>query len=39
VPQNQQLWFDDLDLKIIAIVFWFVFQNQAGYGLLVAPQN
>jgi hypothetical protein len=38
-PQNQQLWFDDLCLKIIATIFWFGPQNQAGYDLSVAPQN
>jgi hypothetical protein len=39
VPQNQQLWFGDLDLKITATVSWFGPQNQAGFGLSVAPQN
>jgi hypothetical protein len=38
-PQNRQLWFDDLGLKITAMVSWFGPQNQAGFGLLVAPQN
>jgi hypothetical protein len=38
-PQNRQLRFDDLDLKITATVSWFGPQNQTGYGLLVAPQN
>jgi hypothetical protein len=38
-PQNRQLWFGDLDLKITATVFWFRPQNQVGFGLLVAPQN
>jgi hypothetical protein len=38
-PQNQQLRFGDLCLKIIAIASWFVPQNQAGYSLSVAPQN
>jgi hypothetical protein len=37
--QNQQLRFDDLYLKIIAMASWFVPQNQAGYGLSIAPQN
>jgi hypothetical protein len=37
--QNRQLRFGDLVLKITAIVFWFGPQNQAGYGLSVAPQN
>jgi hypothetical protein len=39
VPQNYQLRLDDLDLKITATVFRFVFQNQAGYGLSVVTQN
>jgi hypothetical protein len=38
-PQNRQLWFSDLDLKITAMVSWCVRQNQAGYGLSVVPQN
>jgi hypothetical protein len=38
-PQNRQLRFDDLGLKIIVTVSWFVPQNQAGFILLVAPQN
>jgi hypothetical protein len=38
-PQNRQFWFGDLGLKIIATVSWFGPQNQAGFGLLVAPQN
>jgi hypothetical protein len=38
-PENWQLQFGDLDLKITATVSWFGPQNQAGYGLLVAPQN
>jgi hypothetical protein len=37
--QNRQLWFGDLGLKITATVSWFEFQNQAGFGLSVAPQN
>jgi hypothetical protein len=32
-------WFGDLGLQITAMVFWFVPQYQAGYGLSVAPQN
>jgi hypothetical protein len=28
VPQNRQLWFGDLGLKIITMVFWFGPQNQ-----------
>jgi hypothetical protein len=31
--------FGDLCLKIIATVSWFGPQNQADYGLLIAPQN
>jgi hypothetical protein len=38
-PQNRQLRFDDLGLKITATVSCFGTQNQAGYGLSVAPQN
>jgi hypothetical protein len=38
-PQNRQLWFDDLGLKIIATVSWFGPQNHAGFGLSIAPQN
>jgi hypothetical protein len=38
-PQNRQLWFDDLGLKITATVSWFEHQNQVGIGLSVAPQN
>jgi hypothetical protein len=38
-PQNQQLWFSDLGLKITAMVSWFGPQNQAGFGLSVEPQN
>jgi hypothetical protein len=38
-PQNRQLRFGDLGLKITVIVFWFGPQNQAGDGLSVAPQN
>jgi hypothetical protein len=37
--QNLQLWFGDLNLKIITMVSWFGLQNQAGFGLSVAPQN
>jgi hypothetical protein len=37
--QNRHLWFGDLGLKITAMVSWFGPQNQAGFGLLVAPQN
>jgi hypothetical protein len=38
-PQNQQLWFGDLGLKITATVSWFGPQNLAGFGLSVVPQN
>jgi hypothetical protein len=31
--------FGDLGLKITAMVSWFGPQNQAGFGLSVAPQN
>jgi hypothetical protein len=38
-PQYRQLWFGDLGLKITATVSSFGPQNQAGFGLSVAPQN
>jgi hypothetical protein len=38
-PQNRQLGFDDLVLKITTIISWFGPRNLAGFGLLVAPQN
>jgi hypothetical protein len=38
-PQNQQLRFSDLGLKITTMVSWFETQNQIGFGLSVAPQN
>jgi hypothetical protein len=38
-PQNQQLRFGDLGLKITAMVFWFGPQNQVDDGLSVASQN
>jgi hypothetical protein len=38
-PQNQQLWFIDLDLKITAMFSWFGTQNQLGDDFSVAPQN
>jgi hypothetical protein len=38
-PQNRQLWFDDLDLKINVTVSWFWPQSQADFGLSVVPQN
>jgi hypothetical protein len=31
--------FDDLDLKISMMVSWFWPQNQACFGLSIAPQN
>jgi hypothetical protein len=37
--QNRQLWFGDLGLKITTTVLCFGPQNQAGFDLLVAPQN
>jgi hypothetical protein len=38
-PQNRQLWFGDLGLKITTTVSWFGPQNQVGFGLSVALQN
>jgi hypothetical protein len=38
-PQNRQLWFSDLCLKITTTVSWFVPQNLADDGLSVAPKN
>jgi hypothetical protein len=38
-PQNQQLRFDDLCIKIKATVSWFGHQNQTGFGLSIASQN
>jgi hypothetical protein len=38
-PQNWQIPFGDLGLKITATVSWFMPQNQAVYGLSIAPQN
>jgi hypothetical protein len=38
-PQNQQLRFGDLGLKITATVSYFRPQNHAGFGLSIAPQN
>jgi hypothetical protein len=38
-PQNRQLRFGDLCLKITATVSWFVPQNQADDGLSVAQKN
>jgi hypothetical protein len=38
-PQNRQLQFGDLDLKITVMVSWFRPQNQVGDGLSVVPQS
>jgi hypothetical protein len=38
-PQNQQLRFNDLCIKITATVSWFEPQNHAGFSFSVAPQN
>jgi hypothetical protein len=38
-PQNRQLQFGDLGLKITAVISWFGPQNQACFGLSVVPQN
>jgi hypothetical protein len=38
-PQNWQLQFGDLGLKITAMVSWFGPQNKVGYGVSVIPQN
>jgi hypothetical protein len=38
-PQNRQLRFDGLGLKITMTVSWFEPQNQASYNLSVVPQN
>jgi hypothetical protein len=38
-PQNRQLRFGDLVLKITIAVSWFVPQNKEGYSLSVAPEN
>jgi hypothetical protein len=38
-PQNRQLRFGDLGLKIITTVPCFGPQNQEGFSLSVAPQN
>jgi hypothetical protein len=38
-PQNKQLRFGDLCLKITVTISWFRHQNHAGYDLLVAPEN
>jgi hypothetical protein len=39
VPQNWQLWFGDLGIKITATVSCFEPQDQVGFGLSVAAQN
>jgi hypothetical protein len=38
-PQNRQLQFGDLGIKITVMVSWFGPQNQADFGLSIAPQN
>jgi hypothetical protein len=38
-PQNRQLQFGDLSLKITTMVSWIGPQNQAGLGFSVASQN
>jgi hypothetical protein len=38
-PQNRQLWFGDLGLKITTTISWFEPQNKADFSLLVAPPN
>jgi hypothetical protein len=38
-PQNRQLRFGDLSLKITATTSWFGSQNQADFVLSVASQN
>jgi hypothetical protein len=38
-PQNQQLRFANLGLKITMTVSWFDPQNQADFSLSVASQN
>jgi hypothetical protein len=38
-PQNRQLRFDDLGLRITAMVSYFGPQNQACFSLSVVPQN
>jgi hypothetical protein len=39
LASNRKLRFGDLGLKITVMVSWFGPQNQAGFGLSVAPQN
>jgi hypothetical protein len=38
-PQNRQLQFGDLCLKITVMFSWFVHQTQVDNGLSIAPQN
>jgi hypothetical protein len=38
-PQNGQLQFGDLSLKINVTVSWFRPQNHVGFGLSIVPQN
>jgi hypothetical protein len=38
-PQNWQIQFGDLELKITTTVSWFVPKNQASFDMSVAPQN
>jgi hypothetical protein len=38
-PQNRQLRFGDLGLKITVTTSWFGSQNQAGFVLSVVSQN
>jgi hypothetical protein len=38
-PQNWQMQFGDLGIKITAMVSWFGAQNQAGFSLSVVQQN
>jgi hypothetical protein len=38
-PQNRQLRFGDLDIKITMTVSWVGPQNHVGYGLSIVPQN
>jgi hypothetical protein len=36
-PQNRQVRFDDLGLKMTATVSWFGPQNQVGFALSITP--
>jgi hypothetical protein len=38
-PQNRQIWFGDLGIKITVTVSWFGIQNQTGFSFSVTPQN